>query len=316
MRENVIRSVELGVVLAACYMAAVTMVQTTLYDKIINMIKDSFMGPLLEPYMPYFNLAVMVLALALCFMLWRKGDIGSFSKLFSLNMLMFFFAVLDFSTFNWVGLILDLMPSPKVDDRWVFSVGLLLQVTYLLLRYTYRFREDRVELLNRGALEEDINQVSIKWGEAEMVQDPKGGRPRPVLQEDRMHEESYDSIISAIGQGSNLDFLTKETQEQLAIEWGKFTPGEYQHTPLQKVFVGGDVANRIADAISAIEDGHHAARGISTTRGSLRNSARYRRSAAAVGASGVPRLTSSTAVRSARPCSNGGSVAKLMGRHR
>ncbi|MCK4701952.1 hypothetical protein KAT55_01205, partial [Candidatus Bathyarchaeota archaeon] len=160
MRENVIRSVELGVALAACYMAAVTMVQTTLYERIINMITDSFIGPLLEPYMPYFNLAVMVLALALCFMLWRKGDIESFGRLFSLNMLMFFPAVLDFSTFNWVGLILDLMPSPRVTDLWVFSVGLLLQVTYLMLRYTYRFREDRVELLNRGALEEDINQVS------------------------------------------------------------------------------------------------------------------------------------------------------------
>jgi glutamate synthase (NADPH/NADH) small chain len=116
-----------------------------------------------------------------------------------------------------------------------------------------------VEIVNA----DDSNQVTIKWGEAEMVQDPKGGRPRPVLQEDRMHEETYDCIISAIGQGSNLDFLTKEIQEQLAIEWGKFTPGEYQHTPIQKVFVGGDVANRTADAISAIEDGHHAARGIS-----------------------------------------------------
>lgn len=29
-----------------------------------------------------------------------------------------------------------------------------------MLRYTYRFREERVELLSRGALEEDINQVS------------------------------------------------------------------------------------------------------------------------------------------------------------
>jgi len=160
MRENVIRSVELGVALAACYMAAVTMVQTTLYERIINMITDSFIGPLLEPYMPYFNLAVIVLALTLCFMLWRKGDIESFGRLFSLNMLMFFPAVLDFSTFNWVGLILGMMPSPRVTDLWVFSVGLLLQVTYLMLRYTYRFREDRVELLNRGALEEDINQVS------------------------------------------------------------------------------------------------------------------------------------------------------------
>jgi NADPH-dependent glutamate synthase beta subunit-like oxidoreductase len=77
-----------------------------------------------------------------------------------------------------------------------------------------------------------------------------------------MHTETYDSIISAIGQSSNLDYLTKEFQDQLAIEWGKFTPGEYQHTQLTKVFVGGDFANQTADAISAIEDGHHAARGI------------------------------------------------------
>jgi glutamate synthase (NADPH/NADH) small chain len=108
----------------------------------------------------------------------------------------------------------------------------------------------------------DSNQVTIKWGEAEMVQDPKGGRPRPVLQEDRMHQETYDCIISAIGQGSNLDYLTKKVQEDLHIEWGRFKPGDYQRTDLGKVFVGGDVANSVADAISAIEDGHHAARGI------------------------------------------------------
>ena len=105
-------------------------------------------------------------------------------------------------------------------------------------------------------------QVTIRWGEAEMVDDPKGGRPRPVLQEDRMHVETYDCIISAIGQGSNLDYLPREIQEKLGIEWGRITPVEYQHTTLEKVFVGGDFANRTADAISAIEDGHHAARGI------------------------------------------------------
>ncbi len=109
---------------------------------------------------------------------------------------------------------------------------------------------------------ESEQQVAIRWGEAEMVDDPKGGRPRPVLQEDRMHTDTYDCIISAIGQGSNLDYISKEMHEQLAIEWGKFTPGEYQHTTLEKIFVGGDFANRTADAISAIEDGHHAARGI------------------------------------------------------
>jgi glutamate synthase (NADPH/NADH) small chain len=115
-----------------------------------------------------------------------------------------------------------------------------------------------VEVLNAA----QADQVSLQWGEAEMVQDPKGGRPRPVLQEDRMHTDTFDCIISAIGQGGNLDFIPGNLQEQLAIEWGKFIPDEFQHTALAKVFVGGDVANRTADAISAIEDGHHAARGI------------------------------------------------------
>ena len=101
-----------------------------------------------------------------------------------------------------------------------------------------------VEVLNAA----QPGQVSLQWGEAEMVQDPKGGRPRPVLQEERMHTDTFDCIISAIGQGGNLDFIPGNLQEQLAIEWGKFIPGEYQHTALAKVFVGGDVANRTADA--------------------------------------------------------------------
>jgi glutamate synthase (NADPH/NADH) small chain len=105
-------------------------------------------------------------------------------------------------------------------------------------------------------------QIALKWGEAEMVPDPRGGRPKPVLQEDRMHVDVFDTVISAIGQGSDLDFIPVDQQEGLEIQWGKFTPGDYQITRMAKVFVGGDVANRTADAISAIEDGHHAARGI------------------------------------------------------
>lgn len=106
------------------------------------------------------------------------------------------------------------------------------------------------------------DQVVIVWGEAEMVADDKGGRPRPVLQEDRMHEETYDCVISAIGQGGNPDFIPAEYRDQITFKWGKFVPGEYQQTELKKLFVGGDIANNTADAISAIEDGHHAARGI------------------------------------------------------
>ena len=77
-----------------------------------------------------------------------------------MNMLMFFPSVLDFSTFNWVGLIFNLQPTPGVTNVWVFSVGLLLQVSYLLLRYTVRFRYVREELEGRGATEVDINNIT------------------------------------------------------------------------------------------------------------------------------------------------------------
>jgi glutamate synthase (NADPH/NADH) small chain len=128
-------------------------------------------------------------------------------------------------------------------------------------------QEEGCEFVTQAVPVEVVNadrpdKVTMKWGEAEMVQDPKGGRPRPVLQEDRMHMDTFDTIVSAIGQGSNLDFIPKEMDEQLEIKWGKFVAGEYQQMALNKIFVGGDVANRTADAISAIEDGHHAARGI------------------------------------------------------
>lgn len=77
-----------------------------------------------------------------------------------------------------------------------------------------------------------------------------------------MHEETYDCIISAIGQSGDYRFLSAEQLEQMRSQWGKFQPGDYQTSGLAKVFVGGDIANDVADAISAVEDGHHAARGI------------------------------------------------------
>jgi len=100
MREGFVRTMEALVAIAATYMAAVTMVQTTLYNRILTKISNSVFGPVLEPYMPYFNIAVIVLVLFISFTFWRRGDEVWFGRLFSLNMLMFFPSVLDFSTFN------------------------------------------------------------------------------------------------------------------------------------------------------------------------------------------------------------------------
>jgi hypothetical protein len=160
MKESFVRTIEALVAIAASYMAAITMVQTTLYNRIITKISNSFIGPLLEPYMPYFNVSIILLVLFLSFTFWRKGDEIWFGRIFSLNMLMFFPSVLDFSKFNWIGLIFDLKPSPGVTHLWVFSVGLLLQVSYLMLRYTVRFRYVREELRVRGSNEQDINNIT------------------------------------------------------------------------------------------------------------------------------------------------------------
>ena len=160
MREGFVRTMEALVAIAATYMAAVTMVQTTLYNKLLTKLSNSVIGPAIEPYLPYFNIAVIVTVLFICFTFWRKGDEVWFGRLFNMNMLMFFPSVLDFSTFNWVGLIFDLTPTPGVTHLWVFGVGLLLQITYLMLRYTVRFRYVRSELDGRGADQQDINNIT------------------------------------------------------------------------------------------------------------------------------------------------------------
>jgi len=106
------------------------------------------------------------------------------------------------------------------------------------------------------------DRVTIRWGEAEMVSDREGGRPRPVLMEDRIHVDTFDSVIAAIGQGGDFGFLSGGYADQLEFKRGKVVCGEYRQTGIPKLFVGGDIANDTADAISAVADGHRAAVGI------------------------------------------------------
>ncbi|MCK5317933.1 MAG: hypothetical protein KAJ55_08465 [Anaerolineales bacterium] len=160
--ETGIRTVELGVALASTYMVAVTLVQTSLYGKLKPWILG-FLAPLLLAYgidPTFFDIMILGVVLSISFLAWRKGDTAGFGRLFSLNMLMFFPAAIDFSMFNWVNLIFPYDPSPQVDAFWVFGVGLLLQATYLTLRYTVRFRGIREELIGRDADEADVDEVS------------------------------------------------------------------------------------------------------------------------------------------------------------
>ena len=157
-----IRASELVVAVASTYMVAVTSVQTGIYG-LLKPHLISVLGPLLMLVgvdVAYVDIIVLGLSLLLSLSFWRRGDEAGFGRLFSLNMLMYFPAVLDFSTFNWVDLIFPYTSAPEVTSLWVFSVGLLLQATYLTLRYTVRFRMAREEFFERGAEIDDVDQVS------------------------------------------------------------------------------------------------------------------------------------------------------------
>jgi len=163
--ETLIRTTELGLALASTYMTALTLLQASLYAKIrpvlLSLLRygEPVLG-WLRLDLTYFDLSVLALAMMLSLLFWRRGDEAGLGRLFSLNMLMFFPSVIDFSMFNWVNLIQPYDPAPRVSSLWMFGVGLLLQATYITLRYTVRFRGLRQELLGRGAEVEDVDNVS------------------------------------------------------------------------------------------------------------------------------------------------------------
>jgi glutamate synthase (NADPH) small chain len=105
-------------------------------------------------------------------------------------------------------------------------------------------------------------KISITWGEARMEDQGPGQRPKPVLQENKLHTEIYDSIISAIGQDADYSFLPEAFLSKVKMERGSVVTNEIKQTGDPKIFAGGDIVNRKRDAISAIGDGHQAARGI------------------------------------------------------
>ncbi len=150
------------------------------------------------------------------------------------------------------------------------------EVTILYRRRVVDMPADWEEI--EGAEDEGVNIVAqgipleiigkngrvkaIKYGMAEMVPDPKGGRPRPQLIEGDEHIIEVDTIIGAIGQEADYSFLSEEDMKELKIERGRVVVNEYKQTSIDKIFAGGDNVNRTMDAISAIADGVKAVEGI------------------------------------------------------
>ncbi|HKK49215.1 MAG TPA: FAD-dependent oxidoreductase, partial [Alkalispirochaeta sp.] len=105
-------------------------------------------------------------------------------------------------------------------------------------------------------------RLRLVWGRAEMVPDERGGRPRPKLIEGSEETIECDTVIPAIGQQADYQFLPPEVAERVQFERGMVTVNEFKQTGDAKIFAGGDIANRTRDAISAIANGHSAAKGI------------------------------------------------------
>ena len=108
----------------------------------------------------------------------------------------------------------------------------------------------------------DTTRLKLFWGKAEMVAEGEGKRPKPVLIEGSEELIECDTVISAIGQGADLTFLPEEIQNKLEFKRGFVVVNDFHQTADAKIFAGGDIANPKRDAISAIANGHSAAKGI------------------------------------------------------
>lgn len=97
---------------------------------------------------------------------------------------------------------------------------------------------------------------------AEMVDQGDGKRPQPIPIPGSRETLDTDTVISAIGQGMNFNWMDGEAFAK--IKFGKWSleADRWGQTSDTKVFIGGDMFNRTADAITAIADGHRSARAI------------------------------------------------------
>jgi len=107
-------------------------------------------------------------------------------------------------------------------------------------------------------------RLEMYWGKAEMVIQEGSKRPQPILIEGSREELIADTIISAIGQGMNFTWMDGEASAQIKFGKWNIEADRYGRTTDEKVFIGGDMFNKTADAISAIADGHRSAKAIDT----------------------------------------------------
>ena len=127
-------------------------------------------------------------------------------------------------------------------------------------------REEGVEFVEAGVpikIYGEKKVEEIEYALASLVPDPKGGRPRPVVDENSPHKRvKVDYVVAAIGQHPNLDFLPEDIQEKIGFDGRRVPVDDFGRTNVEGLFFGGDLSNRRQDIISAIGAGLRAAKGV------------------------------------------------------
>lgn len=108
-------------------------------------------------------------------------------------------------------------------------------------------------------LEENNRLKGIECYQMELVEQENGKRPKPVPIEGSEFKINCDTLIAAIGQQVDNDFLNGN--DQLAMDkWGNIKVDEHNmQTSIPYVFSGGDVVTGPLTAINAIAHGKKAA---------------------------------------------------------
>lgn len=114
--------------------------------------------------------------------------------------------------------------------------------------------EENMQIIELTAPEKIIKKngkvSALVCSKMELKESDSSGRPKPVKIEGSEFELECDTIIPAIGQSLNIDFI----QEELL----KANTNNYQ-TQIENIFIGGDALRGAATAIKAIGDGRKAA---------------------------------------------------------
>lgn len=114
--------------------------------------------------------------------------------------------------------------------------------------------EEGMEIMELIAPEKVLSEKgkvkALVCSRMELGEKDSSGRPRPVKIEGSEFEITCDTIIPAIGQSLDIDFI----QEELL----KAEIGNYQ-TQIENIFIGGDALRGAATAIKAIGDGRKTA---------------------------------------------------------